>query len=380
MNEVSSFLKQWPIRILLFGYIIGVICWGWLNATDQVNAVSNYVWSIIILGIFPVLGGIFGIVLSRKWGFLRAALGRAIFFLSCGVIAWGIGSLIWGYYNLFLEVEVPYPSLGDLGYLLSYPFYALGLINLGRGMGVGYKLRTNRGKILFVSIVVVSLIINAGFVVIARGGLDFAGYGIVKIFFDILYPLGDALIVTAVGLLYGLSYKVFGGRFKWPINLLFFGQFLLYLGDFLFSYTTTRGTYYVGDWNDLIFVNALFLITLSVNAMNISGISSRVRDELVMFAPRTSEAVNNLVSEIVKRQSYIIGAVAWDEATKVPGLTIDTKNSIIRVEGEPKVVLESLVNRYEVLFGNASLEVCRDASRKLIAQMPPEQVPEILRY
>lgn len=381
MTDILSFLKQRPIQVLLAGYIISMPYWVWIQATGQVNTAHNYIWSLIILGIVPVIGGIFGILLSRKWGFLHAALGRAIFFLSAGVMAWGIGSVIWAYYNLVLGVEVPYPSLGDVGYLLSYPFYAIGLVNLGKGIGAYHKLKTKLGKIALILVPLLGMAVTYFiFISVARGGeFDFQDSSALKILFDIGYPLGDAIVVTAIGLIYGLSYKAFGGRFRWPINLLFAGQFLLYLGDFSFSYGTTQGTYYIGNLNDLLFVHALFFIAVGVNALNIPGISSRVREELTMFAPRATEAVNNLALEIIQSQNRIIGSVAWEEATKVPGLNIDVKNNKLSVEGDPKIVLEQLVGRYEALFGGASLEICKEAARKMVSQVPQEQMPEMLK-
>src|SRR3989338_5747849 len=107
---MSSLLKQRAVQILLLGYAMGIAWSAWILATDQVDTIHNYAWSLTFLGIIPVLGGISGILLSRKWGFLSSALGRAILFLSAGVTAWGAGSVVWGYYNLVLKVAVPYPG------------------------------------------------------------------------------------------------------------------------------------------------------------------------------------------------------------------------------------------------------------------------------
>ena len=380
MIEIALLFKQRTLQILFLGYVIFVPYWVWIQITGQVGTIHNYVWSFIILGIFPFFGGLSGMFLSRKWGLLSSSLGRAIFFLSAGVAVWGLGSIIWAYYNFVLAIEAPYPSLADVGYLLSYPFYVVGLINLGKGIGAYHKLKTNWGRVALVSVPIVGLALTYFvFVTIARGGeFDYQDSSLLKLVFDIGYPLGDAVIVTAIGLVYGLSYRIFGGRFKWPINLLFIGQFLVYLSDFGFSYTTTQGTFYVAGWSDFILLNGLFLLSVSVNAFDIQGISSRVREELTMFAPRATEAVNKLALEIIQNQARIIGTVAWDEAMKVSGLTIDVKSNSLSVDGDPKIVLGQLVGRYEDLFGDASLRICKDVARKFISQVPKEQIPEIL--
>ena len=64
---------------------------------------------------------------------------------------------------------------------------------------------------------------------------------------------------------------------------------------------------------------------------------------------------------------------------KVPGLSINIKENKLSVEGDPKVVLGQLVGRYEGLFGNASLEICKDVARKFISQVPQEQIPDVLK-
>ena len=376
-----SLLKQRTIQVLIFGYVVFFPYWIWIYTTGQVGTIHNYVLSILTSGIFPVLGGVFGILLSRKWGFLSSALGRAIFFLSAGVVAYGLASLVWGYYNLVLAVDTPYPSLADAIYILSYPFWAVGLINLGKGIGAGYKLQTIRGKVALIIAPLIGIIFTYFvFILFAQGGgFSFEDSGIIKIFFDVFYPLGDAILITALGLIYGLSYQVFGGRFKSAINILFIGFLMTYVTDAIFSYTTTQETYYTSNWVDLLFVTSMFLIAIGVNALDIQGITSRIRSELTMFAPRATEAINNLVSEIIQRQASIIGAVAWDEAMKVPGLSINIKENKLSVEGDPKVVLGQLVGRYEGLFGNASLEICKDVARKFISQVPQEQIPDVLK-
>ncbi|OGY61839.1 MAG: hypothetical protein A3F99_02220 [Candidatus Colwellbacteria bacterium RIFCSPLOWO2_12_FULL_43_11] len=376
-----SFLKQRTIQILVFGYALFLLYWIWVYTTGQVGTTHNYILSIFSSGILPVFGGISGILLSRKWGFLSSALGKAIFFLSAGVLAYGLASLIWGYYNLILAVDTPYPSLADAIYILSYPFWAIGLINLGKGIGAGYKLRTLQGKIALVLTPIVGAVITyLIFILFAQGGgFSFEDSGIIKIFFDIFYPLGDTILITALGLIYGLSYKAFGGRFKSAINILFIGFLITYFADAIFSYTTTQGTYYNANIGDLLFTSSVFLSVVAVWSLDIKGISSRVREELTMFAPRADKAINNLVLEIVQRQVHIIGPVAWDEAVKVQGITIDAQKNSISVTGDPKVVLEQLVGKYEGLFGNASLEICREATRKFIAQVPQEQIPQILK-
>jgi hypothetical protein len=86
-----------------------------------------------------------------------------------------------------------------------------------------------------------------------------------------------------------------------------------------------------------------------------------------------------LADHIIKDQELIIGQIAWEEAEKVSGLRINIKSHEVDIEGDARDVLERLVAQYEKLFGKASREVCRDAVRGLLAQVPQDEVPAVLR-
>lgn len=88
---------------------------------------------------------------------------------------------------------------------------------------------------------------------------------------------------------------------------------------------------------------------------------------------------NELVRKIIKEQEAIIGPLAWEQAEKVTGLRVNIATKEVTLEGDSKQVLESLVTQYEHLFGPASREVCRDAVRSLLSQVPPEEIPAILK-
>ncbi len=86
-----------------------------------------------------------------------------------------------------------------------------------------------------------------------------------------------------------------------------------------------------------------------------------------------------LAKKIITEQEGIIGPLAIEQARKVPGLSVDWQKDHIVFEGNKTDVLEKLVEKYKDLFGQASVEVCKDAVRGLIADLPKEQVPSLLR-
>ena len=105
-------------------------------------------------------------------------------------------------------------------------------------------------------------------ITVARGGeLDLSS-GIVKVFFDLAYPIGDVVILSFALLIYGLSFKYLGGRYRYAILMLVTGFVLNYFADFAFSWTTTTETFYVAGWVDLLFMAAMTALSIGVVGLN----------------------------------------------------------------------------------------------------------------
>ena len=90
---------------------------------------------------------------------------------------------------------------------------------------------------------------------------------------------------------------------------------------------------------------------------------------------------DQIALRIIKEQELLMGPVAWQQASKVIGLKIiDSKKGVISIEADDgSVVINSLVSRFENLFGPAGREVCKEAVSALVADMQPTQVPVSLK-
>lgn len=84
------------------------------------------------------------------------------------------------------------------------------------------------------------------------------------------------------------------------------------------------------------------------------------------------------ISRILKEQQSIIGPIALDQAKKVEGLQISSADDV-KVIGNGKEVLTSLVNQFSKLFGKASIEVCKEAFQPFADKIPASEVPDILK-
>jgi len=259
------------IGILVLNYLIAAVftcAFFYLNAQ---SSLGNNLYGVLFLGFIPVYGGINGLFIARRWGSFRSAVGRALIYLSLGLISWGIGTYIYsGIYNLILSIEVPYPSYADIGYVLALPFWIYGMIQLSRATGAKYGLRSSKGKAALLAIPIVIIALSYYLLVIVARGGDITGgdTGFLKVVLDLTYPIGDVVILTIATLVYGLSYSYFGGVFKKAIYIILSGFVLMYCADFAFSYTTTLGTWYPGNWNDLLFTSAMLAMSLGVALMD----------------------------------------------------------------------------------------------------------------
>lgn len=86
-----------------------------------------------------------------------------------------------------------------------------------------------------------------------------------------------------------------------------------------------------------------------------------------------------VAEKIISQQEGIIGPIALEQAKKVPGLKLDWQKHEVAFDGNKTDIVEKLVEQYQLLFGNASVEACKDAVKTLLVSVPKEQIPPLLR-
>lgn len=90
------------------------------------------------------------------------------------------------------------------------------------------------------------------------------------------------------------------------------------------------------------------------------------------------DTVAQAASKIIKEQQAIIGPIALDQARKVSGFTI-TNVDDVKITGDKKTALDDLVKQFEKLFGQASIQVCKDAFEPFSDKIPAAEIPDILK-
>jgi len=264
-------------KIIISLFIAVVLLWSFISFNSIQNSSINYYFSLGI-GVVALFGGIFGLYNSKKWGSLRSSVGKSLFFISLGLLFWSLGTFIFGYYNIFLSIEAPYPSLADASYIISWPLWVIGMFYFIKATGAKFQLKKRIGRIIiFVIPIIVMVLSYYVLIIVARQGIITDGSGgVLKNFFDIAYPVGDVIILTITVLIYSLSFNYLGGFFKWPIIIIIGGFIFNYIADFIFIYTVTKETFYVGDFGDLFYVIAFFLLGLGVSLMDVNRLNDNI--------------------------------------------------------------------------------------------------------
>lgn len=261
----TAIKNKFQIGALCYLFIL-VVYWGFLHRSGLKTSNYNYLYSLLF-SLTPLIGGLIGMVKAGIWGRFKSAIGQAVFFFGLGLFLWGAGSMVWSYYNFVIKDALPYPSLADLGFAPSIFFWGVGAVFLSKASGARLAFRKSLFAKVCTAIAVVGITYAAYHLLVqkARGGVIVpAGESPLKVVLDIAYPLGDFIALMLSVIIFGLSFKYFGGYFKTPIIFLLVGLGTMFGADFLFSYTTTVGTFYNGDVGDLLLTLGLFLMTFGL--------------------------------------------------------------------------------------------------------------------
>jgi hypothetical protein len=110
-----------------------------LSSNIVILASPNLTFSGDLSRIFAIgSAAVLSIVVIVRQG-IAGIFGRAYLAISAGVILWLMAETIWGYYELVLQIERPFPSLADAFWLAGYGPVGYHLFAMSRFYGRGVK-------------------------------------------------------------------------------------------------------------------------------------------------------------------------------------------------------------------------------------------------
>jgi hypothetical protein len=255
-------IKNRKAQVILFLLLILTVWWFLVSPFDPEGASdhSRYVWGAFYQMV-ALIGGLFGLISARSWGGFKSVMGRSIIAFSVGLLLQSFGQSVYSFYNLYLKVEAPYPSLGDIGFFGSIPAYIYGVLLLARASGVKVSLRTFSNQIQAVLLPLVLL--GLSYLVFLRNyEIDWSLP--LQVFLDFGYPFGQAIYVSLAILTFLLSRKVLGGMMKIPILFVLVALVLQYLSDYNFLYQFSKETWHVAGYGDYLYLLSYFLMSISL--------------------------------------------------------------------------------------------------------------------
>jgi len=219
------------------------------NHTTIWNYLVNFTYGIIF-----ILGGLNAIRLCFKAGFtLSSLLGKTVISISLGLISWGVGLQIWMYYNIFLHVAVPYPSVADFFLPLFYFFVALGTIPL-----IKLYAKAITPRIIAESIVIIIFFASIVFYV-TRPDISTQLPFIIK-FLNAFYPLGSAFLISFAVIILRIS----GIGIRKSLPFFIVGLALHAIASLIYGYQAGNNTYWNGGPVDLTMMFAVFFLSIGL--------------------------------------------------------------------------------------------------------------------
>lgn len=259
-NKVKSTNLIENISYIIFGSLS--IVWIYAYFFTEVSS-SWYTVFTNTYGIMALFGGVIGIIAAKKWGGFDSLFGKAIMLFSIGLLFQELGQVLYMYYIYIQGIEIPYPSLGDIGFFGSVLFYIYGSICLMKATGTAWSIKGKTfGKFFAFAIPLAMLLISYYFLI---NGTEVDKDHIVTTALDFGYPLFQAVYVSIALITYALSQESMkGGKIKNHIAFILIALFVQYIADFTFLYRSKHDIWVPGGPSDYVYLVAYFLMALAI--------------------------------------------------------------------------------------------------------------------
>ena len=218
---------------------------------DYIGAFSNITTPIIAGGAFVA-----SLQCLRKYGTnFRGRFDRVWIYFAIGMVTWTCAETIWAIYYFFLNVPIPYPSVADFFYTGAYIPLTLAVLTYFAAFRAGM---TRRGYAISFLCIAVAASLVISFIL----PVEFAKTGepAVQVVADVIYPILDLVLFSAT--IFSVVLFAKGKLGVWWF-ILAAGFIFDILGDEIFLYLSSKGTYYNGSFDDLLYDIAYFLFILA---------------------------------------------------------------------------------------------------------------------
>jgi hypothetical protein len=212
--------------------------------------------SLIVIGaaavIFRVASGFEpGEPVRRQW-----------MLVGVGTACYAMGDLVWTYIEVVQGLDVPYPGLPDVFYVLQYPFFAVGIGLAGLGLR---RLFDVRGP-LAVTVVIVAALGGALYFFLLHTIMADSEVSGVEKALSLFYPLGDLVLELGPAVFILLMAHGMGrGWLAWPWRAVAAGIMVMAAADTAYALLEWNDAYVSGTPVDIGWMLGFVLVALGAS-------------------------------------------------------------------------------------------------------------------
>ncbi len=228
--------------------------------------------------------------------------------IGLAALSWGLGEVVTTVYELVLRQEVPFPSLADVGYLVTVPLFAAGLLSLAvSAHHLAVRLRAVLDGLLISSAVLLTSWVTV-LGPVAHSSTDTLLSKVVLL----AYPAGDVALVTLVAYVL-LRSRAGGVRSRVPITLICVALGGFAVGDSGYAYLSLVDRYASGDIIDSGWLGGFSV--LAIAALTLPGHRREAEEndarQLGILLPYLFVVASALVSSVVTVAPSDVVVTRW---------------------------------------------------------------------
>jgi HAMP domain-containing protein len=183
--------------------------------------------------------------------------------LGMGILSYVLGQMGFTYYDLVLRQAPPFPSLADVGYLIEYPFFLLGILLLpARPIPVA-----SRARIALDGLMIMTAAVTFSWYFILGPVIQQATETALAKVVATAYPLADIVLIACLVI---LALRPGAHALRRAVYLLALALGFYVVMDSIYAYQTLNETYVTGTLFDVGWPVAYMLIGLGAFAVRLA--------------------------------------------------------------------------------------------------------------
>lgn len=244
------------LLIVTFVFLGYVIWWSLLQLVFPDSELSRGYYADSY-GVLALISGVMGLIVARKYGSFKSRVGTGVSLFSLGLLSQFLGQLSYSILYYAYGIENAYPAFGEIFYLATIPFYALGVINIALASGMSLE-KSRPWKKIF-SVLFPLLMVITSYVLFLRNydATDLPG---TIVLLDFIYPLGQSVFLSLALLTFIMTFKTLGGLMKKKVLLILLSLVFQYVADSTFIYEVQADIWQPAGFSDILFLFSYFIM------------------------------------------------------------------------------------------------------------------------